>query len=119
MSASSESNELLDIATALESVGADLASLRMASEDAVAATNAYAALLAARADVDACLAGPPPPPSDGPGEIDDVELVERLSRIYDALSRNARTRSGSPALACARAALYVDDARAHLAGEAS
>lgn len=119
MSTTSASDELAEIATALDGVEADLASLRMSSDDAVPATNAYAALLAARADVDTCLAGPPPPRQDGPGAIDDVELVERLGHIYDALSRYARTHSGSPALACARAAMYVDDARAHLAGQAS
>lgn len=119
MSTISPSDDLVEIATALEGAGADLASLLVAADDPVAATNAYAALLTARSDVDACLAGPPPPRSDGRGEIDDVELVERLSRIYDALSRYARTHSGSPALACARAAMYVDDARAHLTGEAS
>jgi hypothetical protein len=119
MSTTPAPDDLVEIATALENAGADLAALRMSSEDAVAATSAYAALLAARADVNACLAGPPPPPVGGSDEIGDAQFVERLSHLHDALARYARTHNGPPALACARAALYVDDARAHLAGEAS
>lgn len=120
MNDTSALDELVEIAARLGEVGADVAAARMKrGGDPFATTSAYAALLAARVDVAACLDGPPPPTGDEPGDVDIAGLINQLGELFESLSRYAQTHTGTVSLACARAALYVDDARVHLANDAS
>jgi hypothetical protein len=111
-----EQRELAQIAGSLEEAGADVARLRAREGgDAFATTSAYAALLAARAEIRGCLEGLPTPPRETPDDADAARLVNQLSDLLDELGQHARTHDGPESLACARAALYVEDARSHLA----
>ena len=115
-----EQRELAQIAGSLGEAGADVARLRTREGgDAFATTSAYAALLAARAEIRTCLEGLPTPPRERPDDTDAVRLVNQLSDLIDELGQHARTHAGPKALACARAALYVEDAKAHLGAATS
>lgn len=111
-----EERELAQIAGSLDEAGADVARLRAhEGSDAFATTSAYAALLAARAEIRACLEGPPTPPRETPDDADHARLVNQLSDLIDELGQYARTHPGPESLACARATLYLEDAKSHLA----
>jgi len=108
-----------DLAAALEAVGADLADLQTRVDgDPFATTHAYAAILAARADLNQCLDGLPVVTDPERAPVDITALTARLDRLITTIGQYARESNGTVGLACARAALHVDDARGFLADEA-
>ena len=105
--------DLTAISSMLDTAGARLARRQLEPDADIAILDAYAALLAARMELAPHVTVMPTP------VLDDVEpephaVAEDLVNAWTALRDYALEAHENDALACARAAVYVDDARRHL-----
>lgn len=106
--------DLERLAGQLHALTGSVASLQTSTDiDAFAASSAQLALLAARADLDAVLPGLPSP--QPPAVADARALAARLRELGHALAGRSRNTSGDEAIACAEAAIHVDEAARRLA----
>jgi hypothetical protein len=110
--------DLTAISSMLNTAGARLA--RRTEPDAdLALLDAYAALLAARMELAPLLMVMPAPILDEDGAPEPAAIADDLATAWTALRDYALDAPEDAALACARAATYVDDARRHLLASAA
>ncbi len=103
-----------DLAGHLHAITGGVAALQASADaEALAASSAQLALVAARADLDAVLPGLPPagPPATG----DAQALAAQLRELGHAFATWAQSASGDEAVAATQAALHVDEAARRLA----
>jgi hypothetical protein len=105
--------DLTAISSLLDTAGAHLARRQLEPDADITVLDAYAALLAARFELAPHLTVMPTP------HLDDVladprAVADDLFTAWSALRDYALESREDDALACARAATYVDDARRHL-----
>jgi hypothetical protein len=106
-------HDLAAISSMLNTAGARLA--RRTEPDAGSALlDAYAALLAARMELAPLVMVMPTPLLDEDGGPEAAAIADDLATAWTALRDYALEAPEDDALACARAATYVDDARRHL-----
>ena len=105
--------DLTAISSMLNLAGARLA--RRTEPDAdIALLDAYAALLAARMELAPLVTVMPAPILDEDGGPKPAAIADDLAIAWTALRDYALEAAEDDALACARAATYVEDARRHL-----
>lgn len=105
---------LAAISSLLDTAGAQLARRQTGPDADVAITDAYAALLAARFELAPYLAVMPTPSLDENATTKPSAVADDLATAWTALRDYALASHEDEALACTRAATYVDDARRHL-----
>lgn len=113
MSNAEPATSLEELAGELHALTGGIARLRTTTDvEAIAASAAQLALVAARADLDTVLPGlpPPEPPAIGNRQV----LAARLYDLGGALAAWSQSAHGDEALATAQAALHVDEAARRL-----
>lgn len=108
-----EYQDLPAIASLLDTAGAQLARHQLEPNADIAILDAYAALLAARFELAPYLTVMPTPHLDDRA-AEPSDVADDLNNAWTALRDYALESQDGDALACARAATYVDDARRHL-----
>ena len=106
--------DLAAISSLLDTAGARLAQRQTDPDTDVAITDAYAALLAARFELAPYVTVMPTPSLDEDVAAEPGPVADDLRAAWTALRDYARASHEDEALACTRAATYVDDARRHL-----
>lgn len=108
-----ENEGLSAISSLLDTAGARLARRQLEPAADIAILDAYAALLAARFELAPYLTVMPTPRLDDPA-AEPSEVASDLDDAWRALHDYALQSQAGDALACARAATYVEKARLHL-----
>jgi hypothetical protein len=111
--------DLAAISSLLDTAGARLAQRQTDPDADVAITDAYAALLAARFELAPYLTVMPTPSLDEGALTEPAAVADDLAAAWTALRDHALASHEDEALACTRAATYVDDARRHLLSSTS
>lgn len=106
--------DLAAISSLLDTAGARLARRQLEPDADLAILDAYTALLAARFELAPYLTVMPTPILYEAAVTEPLAVADDLATAWTALRDYALQSREDDALACARAATYVDDAREHL-----
>jgi len=111
--------DLTAISSLLDTAGAQLARRQTDPHADITILDAYTALLATRFELAPYLTVMPAPHLDIDVVAEPAAVANDLATAWTALREYALESNEADALACTRAATYVDDARRHLLSASS